>query len=357
MWQGVGKTCRLDHPMTGSFNGIFANTERPVALHILGDSLGEELRAMLTSVLEHNTEVRHLRLVPPRSLMQRQLPLIPRSRRGCRLVLDSIDWQTNFTASIGLVKEQRVLLVSTGVWYNVLPYCDTREGDDICRLKMQRLDHDRVIAPHSSGGYRSTYWGQYNYARRFQGTATSIEYGKDVATLLEAIEEWQSSDGENITVVWLEPPPQHFQRPNSHQRAANCSILPMPLLPAEDDARHDGTTINASHINFFLAAACGIAPGPSLPASSESLQRCDEQLANWRMELARPVLARHDIAWVPTFQALSTRAELHTWGRTRDCTHWCNPSEATLYLAMATLNVVASLLVDQAQPQVRQPSL
>jgi choline dehydrogenase-like flavoprotein len=61
-----------------------------------------------------------------------------------------------------------------------------------------------------------------------------------------------------------------------------------------------------------------------------------------------PVQAKYD-ARKTLAAALSTRSHLHTGG-SGDCTHWCEGTEASLFMATALLNTIASVL---AGPQAR----
>ena len=64
---------------------------------------------------------------------------------------------------------------------------------------------------------------------------------------------------------------------------------------------------------------------------------------DWRNHIARKLLRERGVPVVPLAAALSSRSELHTGGG-GDCTHWCEGSEASLFMATAVLNVLAEVV-------------
>ena len=74
-------------------------------------------------------------------------------------------------------------------------------------------------------------------------------------------------------------------------------------------------------------------------------------------QAVRDIVRESRVPLVPMATALSSRSDLHSLdqydndivdrrGRHRlaDCTHWCQPSEATVFMAMSALSMVAAVL-------------
>ena len=84
-WRG-GTGCSLSHPLRGSFNGVFADTEQPLLMHVLGDSVGAQMRQAVEESMQANSQLRALEIVNHR---QRDpygkfgMSVIPRSAAGC----------------------------------------------------------------------------------------------------------------------------------------------------------------------------------------------------------------------------------------------------------------------------------
>lgn len=68
-----------------------------------------------------------------------------------------------------------------------------------------------------------------------------------------------------------------------------------------------------------------------------------ECTGDWRNHIVRPLLRERGVPFVPLSAALSTRSDLHTGGG-NDCTHWCEGTEASLFMAQAVLNTMADVL-------------
>jgi hypothetical protein len=113
---------------------------------------------------------------------------------------------------------------------------------------------------------------------------------------------------------------------------------------------------NPSLLKATTRELCGLhmASAPELLQEYwEVLQAC--QRRSWRNEVAMPILAAHEIPVIPMEAALSTRSLWHVGeGRKaegkNDCTHWCQGSDATRYMAAAALNVVRAVILDTESP-------
>lgn len=167
--------------------------------------------------------------------------------------------------------------------------------------------------------HRVPPWGWYSWGRRLQGTATIREYGRDVATFLDAATHWARNS--SVQLVWLETAPQHFG-------VGGCQSTPgTPMVPGRWPPE--------------LERLCERAPGlQSASARSGVRTACQ---GDWRNHVARPLLLERGLPFVPLAAALSTRADLHSGGH-GDCTHWCEGTEASLFMATATLNTIAGML-------------
>ena len=69
---------------------------------------------------------------------------------------------------------------------------------------------------------------------------------------------------------------------------------------------------------------------------------CKERVAGWRDTVAATIARRENVPLVPLANALSMRGDMHE----PDCMHWCDNSEATLFMAMAVLNTVRAAISD-----------
>ena len=98
-----------------------------------------------------------------------------------------------------------------------------------------------------------------------------------------------------------------------------------------------------------LEALCRRARGPSNYRGDGRELMVTECHGDWRNHIVRPLLRARGVPFVPLAAALSTRSQLHTGG-SGDCTHWCEGTEASLFMATALLNTIASVL---AAPQAR----
>ena len=91
--------------------------------------------------------------------------------------------------------------------------------------------------------------------------------------------------------------------------------------------------------------------------------KCLEKLGRWRHLLAAPLLHKFGIPLVPLAAALHTLGWLHKGPQFRttegvaagyklrkqfkDCTHYCDRSQATMFMAQSALNVVWGLLTSR----------
>ena len=335
-WRGVDcSDAQVSDAFDGQFGGVFSNASQPVAIAVLGDSVGQQLRVALQLAQLHNRHLRRLTIATDHStqmwesLRPLNLATIPRSEGGVLELLRSIVWPAN---------HMRIVLAGSGVWYNLWPYCSGAnislfsQSSGQCGLwtngvevtpDLVQPNHERPQESYPRGwtpkmrSWRSGYvpsWGWYSWGRRLQGTATAKEYGDDVSTFLRAAANWstpaESAYERNASsVVWFETAPQHFSP------SGGCSDEP-------------GTPPGA---------------GSSLPpAVKRACANADPDcIDDWRNAIAMPLLRDAGMPIVPLAAALASRADLHT-SNGGDCTHWCEPSEATVTMAEAALNVVAA---------------
>ena len=195
---------RLHAPLTDSFGGVFSDPNRPVALAILGDSMSDQLARALA--LAKRTNAGHLGALlfaPADPVWKRAiqwgtetssfLTTIPSTVAGCRRLLEtSIRWPSN--------AHHQVILASSGAWYNVAPWCEILRAapryygrqrtqsspSGVCALNHTPHNDDPLATPRpgSVNTGLGAHWvkgvGTYTVARRFGGTATVAEYGRDV---------------------------------------------------------------------------------------------------------------------------------------------------------------------------------
>tara|TARA_B110001452_G_scaffold216836_1_gene188265 strand:+ start:1020 stop:2381 length:1362 start_codon:yes stop_codon:yes gene_type:complete len=360
----------IDDPLTGDFRGQLA---APVHIALLSDSLGQQIRNAIEGAMSANP--RHLGGIrfahsngkAASALRPLNLATIPRTARGVRSLLESIEWPraprgaaTMADAPAGRRKPRRVLLASSGMWYNLKPYCNGTGAslfglgqNETCahhvlghhiRPGDLSLNHDKPMAAnprqfwrlyHQRSGVPS--WGWYSWGRRLQGSATLAEYETDVATFLDEAQRW-AVENASATVVWLESTPQHFA---PHGGVGSSLIKVDGGTPARHACHTSpGTPIGAGEAwPRELRELCGSATTPTTSAASSSSRASCR--GDWRNVIARRLLRqRPGVRVVPLAAALSGRSELHTGGG-GDCTHWCEGSEASLVMAGAVLNVVA----------------
>ena len=364
----MGAGCALHDPLTGSFDGRFAS--RVVQIAMLSDSLGNQVRSALESAIaanpKHLGSIRFARGNHGASSAMRPLNLatIPRAPRGVRSLLGSIDWSSagggtsgghgkrSSTAhhappgtgsTLGSTKPVRIVLASSGMWYNLRPFCNGTGAGSLFGLSPNAtcghkvlghtirpedvpLNHSEPLGANPVQFWRAFHrhfgvppWGWYAWARRLQGTATIREYEADVRSFLEAATKWAASASAHL--VWMETTPQHFA--NTPGGAGGCSAIPATPMdphlpwPPELDA---------------LCNASASTPSPTTDCRGD-----------WRNHIARRLLRERGIPVVPLAAALSSRSDLHTGGA-GDCTHWCEGTEASVFLSSAVLNVLAELL-------------
>jgi len=344
----------------------------PVHIAFLGDSVGAQAIAALSAAINIKASLRRVRFVDKSSSFCRlncHLATIPSSQEGCLSLLDSIDWPSSGRGSQARQNgklppadaqkgnspaARRVLLVGTGMWYNLKPYCNGTGGSlfgNAAGTPCQKtvlghhvkpedlsLDHTDPLHTHPRQFWRQYHrhfgmppWGWYSWGRRLQGTATIAEYESDVASFLDAALPWARN--RSVHLIWMESTPQHFGT------EARCQEVPAsPMEPGPWPVQ--------------LEALCRRARGPS--NRGDGLRDGRELMAtecqgDWRNHMVRPLLRARGVPFVPLAAALSTRSHLHTGG-SGDCTHWCEGTEASLFMATALLNTIASVL---AGPQAR----
>ena len=489
-WEPAGgANChRLQDPLTGDFGGVFANSARPVQLALLSDSLGAQVRSALESAKSANRQrLAHLHFARGNShasatLRPLNLATIPRHARGVESLLSSIEFHgggrskkaaaattattrasaldaADAAATAATPAPVRIVLASSGMWYNLAPYCNGTGGGSLFGLDANAtcghkvlghtirpndvpLNHSQPMAANPLSFWRqckrlftrraartlASYshaccqtrmhaaveaspipletplclslppfslvdtlaaadhrhfgtppWGWYAWARRLQGSATIREYEADLRTFLDASLAW--AQAANARVVWMETTPQHFSRDgprNGCQAAPNTPFAVGSPWPAELQALCDGsitTTAEPAAAAAGLAAARAAASRNRTRAASK-VERVEARLeakvearaervesrierrasaeprvervvtechGDWRNHIARKLLRERGVPVVPLAAALSSRSELHTGGG-GDCTHWCEGSEASLFMATAVLNVLAEVV-------------
>lgn len=215
--------------------------------------------------------------------------------------------------------------------------CGVRVAGHSIRHASVPPNHAQPALTHPSELWRAYHqkppaipqWGWYATARRMRGTNTIREYAADVDTFAAQAEIWAREGRVPSAVLWHETMPQHFER------GENACGEGLPSSP--DPAAHQVEE---------LLALCGAERWGKGERQREACQ------ANWRNEVASPLVERRGISVVP-MAALGSRGDLHVGAGCNktvdardsllcDCSHWCDGSEASLYIATAILNVVAA---------------
>jgi len=363
-WVGHSQSCAREVFDPLSLWPHFRNvsfSQAPVHIAFLGDSVGLQTYSALTAAVESNTHLRsHVRFAERTGYCKLvcNLATIPRTAHGCRTLLNTIEWPTRQRGSRAghtpthatshTPRARRFLLAGAGMWYNLKTYCNGTGGSlfghtpgSPCQhtvlghhIKPEdlELDHDQPLKANPKQFWRQYHrhfgvppWGWYSWGRRLQGTATISEYGADVATFLDAATEWARNS--SATLVWLEATPQHFGKGACQQQPAT-PMEPGPWPRTLDVLCAAPTTAPAS------------AAASSAPASEAMRTEC---IGDWRNHIVRPLLRARGVPFVPLAAGLSTRADLHTGGK-GDCTHFCEGTEASLFMATSVLNTIAGLL-------------
>jgi hypothetical protein len=299
---------------------------------------------------------------------------------------------------------RHVLVLLTGAWYNLISRCSSncsvfrsgstgpcKAGDQWPRARhespnsmprlrnlsgwMSQMDPRR----HPAHGYAN-----YDLARIFgEGSNHPAAWQADVASFMNGLHTFNRARRRlgqpQLLPLWMETLPQHFlprhdiakyvpwslqsesrfyRNATSGKLSNGCSVAALPLM-ACDKGNHDMAAALAHNVARFCTL--GQAPGSPDTAVPEAAMRpkldytprlsdaCVEQLPDWRNVLLRPLLAAHGVPRVPVAAALSSRGDLHP-GRSHvanampDCTHICEPSEASHHLARAVLSVAAAVL-------------
>jgi hypothetical protein len=391
-WAADAERCHrhLHHPLDGTFDGVFADPSRPVVIHVLGDSVGGQLHDSLKRAQKVNPHLKGLSVMRNRDHYGRRgLAVIPSSVAGSRWVLDGVDWGPRASES------RKLLLVGSGVWYNLKRPCSKGVAwDRKCTVIFYQgkyrneslspqqvfadLDHDQ---PHKAPYITTLHHGTYAWARRYLGTLTHAEYGKDLAFFLEALLSWRQSHPD-VDVAWFESTPQHFlgaTRPDrsrveptsgrggslrSLATRSVCSAEPWPpfLTTAEDSARFCNGSDAVMAASLAATGRLGLtAHDRQQPEQSDggaAWRLCAQWLGNWRNVIANELVGRSGVPIVPLAAALQGRSKLHKGVHAEkhegpagaasaslpDCLHWCEISSATLFMAQASLNIGAALL-------------
>jgi hypothetical protein len=370
--------CDIHDPLAGDFGGAFSDRARPVHLALLGDSLGAQVKTAIEGAKSANPRLAHLHFVHGEShaeatLHPLNLATIPRAARGCESLFESIRWpnrgnSSSNESSVGkrgdtpgaaAIVPIRLVLASSGLWYNLKPWCNATErslfgqfprctpaarnllGHTIRPADLS-LDHERPMEaqPRQFAGIKPLpragvpQWGWYSWGRRLQGSASLHEYAEDVATFLDVGVAWAANH--SATLLWMETTPQHFRNDFAPSELAPPAGTPPPAQHA------NGSWGCQASANTWRTLVLGEAPPPELDAHCSRRAApalLTECRGDWRNHVARRLAAQRGVQVVPTAAALSSRAELHSG--VGDCTHWCEPSEATLFLATTALNVMA----------------
>lgn len=328
------------------------------------------------------------------------LAVIPSEERGNLEMLRNIEW-TQEAAH----KSHHVVLVQTGLWYNLVPWCSSighrlsqthtgiEQSELVCghdancfpvtwcpgsnqslAWQPNHGNPDRTLPPHAlshKGKNKAPMWGWYARARRLAGTTTITEWGADVRTFLRAARRWQREFWQNAradvqagqvpnptaavtrplpmpSLLWIEATPQHFAKNPSD----GCLMQGHPLLPSPDAA---------------LSPEARRLCEPYSPSGSDPRAtlhgECLTRLHNWRNDIALPLVRAARVPVVSLFSSLDGHADFHPdFGKTgvdagisadgsnmtmRDCTHWCAPSEASLKVAAEVLSRLEDLVLQR----------
>ena len=391
----AAKCARLlsNDALDNDFDGEFAsNSSALTVVQVIGDSIADQLVSGALSyaiALNPNLGNLHVKRDAPA-----QMPVIPRSVQGCVSLLNTLDWSprpqrvTNNSAprSTHHPHVRRVLMLSLGQWYNLAPANDTAYAGDTDVGRIPQPNHNH---PASTPAFGTRHWPSYAQVRRARGMATALEWSDDVATLLDATTMCSSCVAVDhagvkqppLTVVWVESPPQHFptmrdwqtfkelryeqqQRIKKNQKEERqspqdeSSSSPPPSLPPGVIGPF-GCSIQPVPFSTTNLSSPALAAQIDLVCANASLDStaCRERLGDWRNVLARPAIEAHNrrasaagsrrVHVAPLASPLMSRSELHPGEDgmllhgNPDCTHFCDPSEATVTAAAVMLNVIA----------------
>lgn len=415
---------RLHDPLRDDFDGLFSSAARPVHIALLSDSLGAQLKSSVETAARANPHhLRALRFVDASrrandAMRPFNLATIPRNAAGCQSVLGSIHWPAGVPVAAGAPSRRhhssgaaarsskmgtkgvamgsaskglfangqanghhanvtstttaastpngptRIILASSGMWYNLRPYCNG-SGMSLFGLGANatcshfilgkrihpadvELNHSSPMSARPQQFWRLYHqqfgvppWGWYSWARRLRGTATIREYEADVATFLDTALSYAVDV--SATLIWVETTPQHFAPlPRSAADPKPTECTSHPATPLARDERWPQELEE-------LCLSAESEPAPPVHertarAGNTSLGRPRTDChGDWRNHIARRLAAARGVRVVPLAAALSSRSDLHTGGA-GDCTHWCEGSEAHAHLAMAVLNVIRDVL-------------
>ena len=353
-WHGDGPQCHTfngaTHPHTGDFQNAFSQRDRRTQIMLLGDSIGYQALSAVYGAAHTNPHLRELRFGfasgeaawPGNPFNMRY---VPRTVNGSLWLLHSIKWDSN--------AHRRVVLASSGNWYNQVPACSMRPnagcealGSDLRNGHPPRdVGGDRPyhctlgpnltrLKPESVTG---NAWDACGNVRAWMGSTTPLEYRSDMANFAVAVQQWVQ-EVPNASVVWLEYTPQHITPGAGVTSAGGCSSAPVPPLPPRyddwpEEARAMCKPAEVSHTPGNHGAAF----------SEECVLQLSRRYGNWANDIARHALSKAGIPVVPLWQALASRSDLHVGTTGRDCTHWCSNSEAGLHIARAVLGVLMAL--------------
>ena len=368
---------------TARFDGLFADPERPIEYSMVAESIAETISVGLKHVLAANPNLLGLTAVnttsdtPSLKEIKRlmspiNIAAMPSDPNGTRRVFELHKWRSD------VPKSRRFLLAMSANWYNLAPtdkqYLDNllksanhpphprhdvpwltpcptfKYGKggaepEVCGPSMHKPKGSHNYAPCKTPDgcvYGSTQWGWYPWTRRGQGSLTAVDYKHDLAALVTAANEYSDAQ-----VVWVEGPPQHC--------SAECLAALHPLNPSatvRDVQASRNWSASCSSWPYFgglnwshVAANARRLVCPQqaqLDIDAETpAAGCVANISRWRYQVASSVLEGSGLPVVPLENALKDRWHLHT-----DCTHWCSPSEASVHMVMALLNMLAALVRD-----------
>lgn len=377
-WQGSDPRCAsaLHDPLSGSFDGVFADPDKPVAVAVLAASVGRQVQASLMGVAKANPHLRGLvfplgSAAAEAALNPLSMSVLPRTAAGVRALLGAIRWPQGAAARI---------VVAEAAAYSMVPWCNTSasRADPVCAYTTRPSipPNDPLAAPvwpEYAKKNRATrlgvpkapspIWGWQEKLRKYttsaMGTAadglSAREYERDVGNFMRTMAP-AGRLGSEVRVLWYQNPPLHLragvaagQKPPSSRSAEPCDARP--------EAAGYGTDIPGWSA---LPRAIEAVPRDFLDKFCPRAQRladlsgaeCGPRIATWQDSVAARHARAHGVPIIPLREALSDPAHLQL--HEPDCVHWCEGSEVTQQMALAVLNSVRAVL--QAAPAGGAPT-
>ena len=374
-WFGKGKACA--GALADALNSGFFASGPPVQLMFLGDSLVMQLFHAVEVLMLVNPYLRglHVSAAQKMNFLPPSGVLTPSHATVCgRCLLERIvKWPPLPAHTSG--PPARVLVVGFGTWYNILRGRRKEMSKETDTKTCPTMQLGRVVDKRTpmnshacSNQTDQLHPKTWDHLQLGNALLTSPEaYTSDLESFLEALQQWTrgGGSGRDVHVVWAEAPPQHWPQPSwlspgtsdATVQANGCSVKAVPFLP---DSLCDGAPPMSELTARTLAAlarggGCSSRLNSSVQLWEQVLLHCFEHtLHDWRNLIAGPLLAHYSVPVVPLSAALRHRGDQHKGPKyhgtnraqsaLKDCTHWCDRSEATVFQAEATLNVVRSLL-------------